>query len=144
MKLTPKQVRFVDEYLIDFNASRAAVAAGFSSKSAKVQGSRLLTNVNLIATIQRRQKATERRLEVTRDTIIQGLIIAAEQARENKDPASMIAAMSEVSKMMGYYKQETDKPLALDNHNELKRKFEVMSDRELMNLVRGEDNECVQ
>jgi len=44
MKLTPKQIRFVDEYLVDFNASRAAIAAGYSSSGAKVQGSRLLTN----------------------------------------------------------------------------------------------------
>jgi hypothetical protein len=72
---------------------------------------------------------------VTRDTVIQGLVIAAEQARENRDPASMIAAMSEVSKMMGYYKQETDKPLALDNHNELKSQLEAMSDRELRALL---------
>ncbi|SHJ32344.1 terminase small subunit [Cycloclasticus pugetii] len=135
MKLTPKQVRFVDEYLIDFNASRAAVAAGFSSKSAKVQGSRLLTNVNLIATIQRRQKATERRLEVTRDTIIQGLIIAAEQARENKDPASMIAAMSEVSKMMGFYASKPCNKMPETDYDSQKRKFEVMSDRELRALL---------
>ena len=135
MKLTPKQVRFVDEYLIDFNASRAAVAAGFSSKSAKVQGSRLLTNVNLIATIQRRQKATERRLEVTRDTIIQGLVIAAEQARENKDPASMIAAMSEVSKMMGFYASKPCNKMPETDYDSQKRKFEVMSDRELRALL---------
>ncbi len=135
MKLTPKQVRFVDEYLIDFNASRAAVAAGFSSRSAKVQGSRLLTNVNLIATIQRRQKATERRLEVTRDTIIQGLVIAAEQARENKDPASMIAAMSEVSKMMGFYASKPCNKMPETDYDSQKRKFEVMSDRELRALL---------
>ena len=55
MKLTPKQIRFVDEYLIDFNASRAAIAAGYSSSGAKVQGSRLLTNVNVRRLVERRQ-----------------------------------------------------------------------------------------
>jgi phage terminase small subunit len=135
MNLTPKQIRFVDEYLVDFNASRASVAAGYSSSGAKVQGSRLLTNVNVRRLVERRQQETSKRLEVTRDTVIQGLVIAAEQARENRDPASMIAAMSEVSKMMGYYKQETDKPLALDNHNELKSQLEAMSDRELRALL---------
>jgi phage terminase small subunit len=135
MKLTPKQIRFVDEYLIDFNASRAAIAAGYSSSGAKVQGSRLLTNVNVRRLVERRQEATSERLRITRDDVVKGLVIAAEQASLNKDPASMIAAMSEVSKMMGYYKQEADKPLVLDNHNELKRQFELMTDKELIALL---------
>lgn len=135
MELPPKQLLFVDEYLVDFNATRAATSAGFSARSAKVQGCRLLTKANVKAVIERRQQATSKRLRITRDDVVKGLVIAAEQARVNKDPASMIAAMSEVSKMMGYYKQETDKPLALDNHNELKRKFEAMSDTELRALL---------
>ncbi len=134
MELTAKQTRFVDEYLVDFNASRAARAAGFSSSGAKVQGSRLLTNVNVRRLVERRQQATSERLRITRDDVIKGLVVAAEQARLNKDPISMIAAMSEVSKMMGYYKQEADKPLVLDNHNELKRQFELMTDKELIAL----------
>lgn len=135
MALTLKQSRFVDEYLIDFNASRAAIAAGYSSSGAKVQGSRLLTNANVRRLVDRHQQETSKRLRITRDDVIKGLVVAAEQARLNKDPASMISAMSEVSKMMGYYKQETDKPLALDNHNELKSQLEAMSDRELRALL---------
>jgi len=135
MALTLKQDRFIDEYLIDFNASRAATAAGFSSRSAKVQGSRLLTNVNVKLSIERRQKATEKRLQVTRDNVIQGLLIAAEQARLNKDPASMIAAMSEVSKMMGFYASKPCKKTTETDSDSLKRQFEVMSDRELRALL---------
>ncbi len=43
--LTPKQARFVEEYLIDLNATQAAIRAGYSAKTAEVQGSRLLGNV---------------------------------------------------------------------------------------------------
>jgi phage terminase small subunit len=46
-KLTPQQRRFVVEYLKDFNATRAAIAAGYSEKTATSQGSRLLRNVNI-------------------------------------------------------------------------------------------------
>jgi len=135
MELTPKQSRFIDEYLVDFNASRAAIAAGFSPRSAKVQGSRLLTNVNLVTVIKERQNATERRLKVTRDNVIEGLVIAAEQARVNKDPASMIAAMSEVSKMMGFYASKPCKKTTETDSDSLKRQFEVMSDEELRALL---------
>ena len=41
-KLTEKQQRFVDEYLIDLNATQAAIRAGYSAKTADVQGSRML------------------------------------------------------------------------------------------------------
>ena len=40
-KLTEKQQRFVDEYLIDLNATQAAIRAGYSAKTADVQGSRM-------------------------------------------------------------------------------------------------------
>lgn len=45
--LTPKQQRFVDEYLIDLNATQAAIRAGYSVKTAGEQSSRLLTNVRI-------------------------------------------------------------------------------------------------
>ena len=53
-KLTPRQQRFCDEYLIDLNATQAAIRAGYSEKTATVQGSRLLTNVNVKSYIDER------------------------------------------------------------------------------------------
>ena len=51
MPLTPKQERFVEEYLIDLNATQAAIRAGYSAKTAEAQGSRLLSNVNVSALV---------------------------------------------------------------------------------------------
>jgi phage terminase small subunit len=42
MMLTPKQARFVEEYIVDLNGKRAAIRAGYSPKTAEVQASRLL------------------------------------------------------------------------------------------------------
>ena len=53
--LTPKQQRFVAEYLIDLNATQAAIRAGYSPRTAKQQGSRLLTNVDIAAEIGTRR-----------------------------------------------------------------------------------------
>jgi phage terminase small subunit len=45
--LSPKIKRFVAEYLIDLNATQAAIRAGYSPKTAKAQGSRLLTKADV-------------------------------------------------------------------------------------------------
>jgi hypothetical protein len=47
MSLTFRQRRFVNEYLVELNAAKAAIRAGYSPKTAKSQGSRLLTNVDV-------------------------------------------------------------------------------------------------
>ncbi|WP_447724600.1 terminase small subunit [Sphingomonas koreensis] len=47
MSLTAKQQRFVEEYLVDLNATQAAIRAGYAPKDADVQGPRLLGNVGI-------------------------------------------------------------------------------------------------
>jgi len=49
--MTPKQARFVSEYLIDLNATQAAIRSGYSPKTAQEQGSRLLSNVMVAAAV---------------------------------------------------------------------------------------------
>lgn len=51
-KLNAKQEMFCREYLIDLNATQAAIRAGYSERTAKSQGSRLLTNANVLARIK--------------------------------------------------------------------------------------------
>ena len=104
MPLTPRQCRFVNEYLVDMNATNAAVRAGYSPKTAKSQASRLLTIANLKAEIQIKQKEDEKRLKIDRDMVLAKLEGAIELARENRDPVGMILAAAEIGKMQGYYK----------------------------------------
>lgn len=52
--MTDKQKRFCDEYLIDCNATQAAIRAGYSPKTANEQGNRLLANVSVKAYIDER------------------------------------------------------------------------------------------
>lgn len=46
-KMTEKQKRFCDEYLVDLNATQAAIRAGYSEKTAYSQGQRMLKNVEV-------------------------------------------------------------------------------------------------
>ena len=70
MPLTPRQQRFVDAYLLDPNATQAATKAGYSAKTAKQQGSRLLTNVDVAAAIQADQVRIAKEASVTQDWLI--------------------------------------------------------------------------
>lgn len=75
-RLTEKQKRFVDEYLIDLNASGAYKAAYpnvTKDETARVNGSRLLTNANVKGYLAERQKALQERIEITQDKVIQEL-----------------------------------------------------------------------
>lgn len=53
--LTPKQARFVQEYLIDLNATQAAIRAGYSEKTAVVIGAQNLTKLNIANEIAKAQ-----------------------------------------------------------------------------------------
>lgn len=70
MKLSPKQVRFAQEYLIDLNATRAAIRAGYAQKTARQQGARLLTNVDIQLAIQEAMNGRAERTELTADEVV--------------------------------------------------------------------------
>lgn len=69
-KLNPKQARFVDEYLVDLNATQAAIRAGYSKKTAGQIGERLLRKVEVQAALAERMKAREHRTEITQDKVL--------------------------------------------------------------------------
>jgi phage terminase small subunit len=68
--LEPRQQRFVDEYLIDLNATQAAIRAGYSEKTAQEQSSRLLSNVIVSAAIGAARKQQQERTQITADKVL--------------------------------------------------------------------------
>lgn len=72
-KLTQKQQLFVNEYLVDLNATQAAIRAGYSVKTAAEQGSRLLTNVKIQDAIEEEMAKRSRRTGITQDRVLQEL-----------------------------------------------------------------------
>lgn len=73
MALTDKQRRFVDEYLIDLNATQAAIRAGYSEKTAKEIAAENLTKPNVAQAVAERIKDREQRLEITQDKVLRDL-----------------------------------------------------------------------
>ena len=69
-KLTEKQRRFVDEYLIDLNATQAAIRAGYSVKTAREQASQNLTKLNIQQAISEKMAERSKRTGVNQDRIV--------------------------------------------------------------------------
>lgn len=73
MSLTPKQQRFCDEYLIDLNATQAAIRAGYSEKTARVIGQENLLKPALKSYIQQRMDEKEKELIADGDEVLKYL-----------------------------------------------------------------------
>jgi len=71
-KLTDKQKRFCEEYLIDLNATQAAIRSGYSEKTAQEQSARMLSKVIIQTEIKRLQDIRSERTELTQDYVING------------------------------------------------------------------------
>lgn len=72
-KLTNKQERFIEEYLIDLNATQAAIRAGYSEKTAKSIGQENLTKPDIQECIQKRMDDQSARTEITGDRVLKAL-----------------------------------------------------------------------
>src|SRR5690606_37899496 len=80
VSLTPKQQRFVEEYLVDLNATQAAIRAGYSEKTAHSQGPRLLENVEISKAVAAAFASRSERVQVTQDWVISRLVDNVERA----------------------------------------------------------------
>jgi phage terminase small subunit len=137
--LSPKQARFVDEFGLDHNGTRAAVAAGYGAAGASVAAHRLLRNDKVRAEIEARQGVDARRLQTGRQEALEGLLEAVAAAREQANPMAMIAGWREIGKMLGFYapeRREFEVGAAAAGAAE-QRRWEAMTDAELEAVVAG-------
>lgn len=72
-RLTPKQRLFIEEYLIDLNATKAAIRAGYSVHKARSIGHENLTKPDIAAEITRRKADRMQRLEISQDDVLRAM-----------------------------------------------------------------------
>jgi len=84
MSLTPKQEAFVSEYLVDLNATQAAIRAGYAEKSADVEGSRLLVNTKVAKAVAAAQAKRSERTEITQDYVLAVITNTIERCQQAK------------------------------------------------------------
>ncbi|MFN3498705.1 MAG: terminase small subunit [Pannonibacter indicus] len=99
--LTPKQQRFVQEYLQDHNGTQAAIRTGYSEKTAKQQGSRLLTDPRVIAAVRAGQQKVAKKAEVTVDSLMAELEQARKLALKEKQASAAVTATMGKGKLAG-------------------------------------------
>jgi len=71
--LNPRQRLFVEEYLVDLNASQAAIRAGYSCKTAKVLGSILLKKVQVMEAVEQAKRERSERTQIHADWLLSRL-----------------------------------------------------------------------
>jgi phage terminase small subunit len=77
-KLNAKQDRFCREYIIDLNATQAAIRAGYSKKTARATGCENLTKQNIATRIKELQSTANKKSEITAEYVLQGIRAIAE------------------------------------------------------------------
>ena len=106
--LTPKQQRFVEEYLIDLNATQSAIRAGYSEKTAKEIGSENLTKPNIAKAIQEAQESLSNKTQLTVDMIVNGLLNEAKDLSEGSTQSARVSAWAHLGKHLGMFKDKVE------------------------------------
>lgn len=104
--LSEKQKRFVAEYLIDLNATQAAIRAGYSAKTANEQGSRLLAKSNIAKAVADGAQKRIAKAEITAKDVLEGLHREATREGEGSSHAARVSAWGLLGK---YHKLFTDR-----------------------------------
>ena len=106
--LTAKQARFVDEYLIDLNATAAARRAGYATKNADRIGPELLGKTCVQQAIQKRMQERSQRTQITQDEILRDLVSIKDHCMDEEfyDAKNAIKALELCGKHLGMF---TDK-----------------------------------
>lgn len=136
-KLNPKQTRFVEEYLIDFNATQAAIRAGYSEKTARAIGQENLTKPYIQAEIAKRTKVTSEKLQITQEQIIQELLEVMRIGKELETPqlSAVNKSIELIGKHIGMWRNDSVKDIVREF-----AKMLDMSDEELDEIIE-DDNE---
>ena len=92
--LTPKQARFVEEYLLDLNAAAAARRAGYSEKNADSIAAQLLSKTKVFEAVQSAVEARSAKTEITAEYVLENLKRLSERCMGEKEFAPSAAARS--------------------------------------------------
>lgn len=132
-KLSPKKEKFVNEYLKDSNAAQAAIRAGYSEKTARSQGQRLLTNVDIKKEIAERNKKVNEKYAIDHDSIRQELaklaFISFSRLGDKETgikAQDKIKALDCLAKMEGMYIQKVEADITLNQPSDKEELNEIL------------------
>lgn len=131
VELTPKQARFVDEYLKDLNATQAAIRAGYSEKTARQAGAENLSKPVIQQAIQSHMDERAHRTKIDADFVLQGIaknIRRCEQGEVVRDKAGdLVMIETEDGEMAPMYRYDATN--ALKGYEMLGRHLKLFTDK---------------
>jgi phage terminase small subunit len=99
--MTPKQAAFVQFYLVDMNATQAAIKAGYSERSAQVTGSKLLSNPMVRKELERGRTALAEQTNITKESLVSDLH-AEFKAALGRQPQAAARLGELLARMLGF------------------------------------------
>ncbi len=142
-RMTAKQKRFCDEYLIDLNATQAAIRAGYSPKTARNIANENLTKPNIKAYIEKRMKEIEDNLIASQDEVLRYLtsVMRGESRSEIVVVEGCGDGVSEAKRML----KAPDERERLKAGELLAKRYGILSDKVKIDgaipiVISGEDN----
>lgn len=133
-KLTDKQSMFVKEYIIDLNATQAAIRAGYSEDSAKEIGCENLTKPNIQEAIQEEMNKRSERVEITSDYVL-GKIKSDVQRNSDEENYNSVNLLKGCELLGRHLKLFTDKVQHSGNVG-----FTDLSEAELQRKIKHLEN----
>ena len=107
-RLTPKQAAFIQEFLVDLNATQAAVRAGYSARTARKIGHENLTKPHIKAAIEAAQAERAERARITADDVLNGLHKEATYDGEGSSHSARVPAWAHLGKHLGMFKDQQE------------------------------------
>ena len=104
--MNSRQTHFCQEYAVDHNATRAAIAAGYAKNSARVTGSKLLTNANIKQKLANIQAETATKLAITKESQIEDIQDIADKAKKSKQYSAALKGKEIINRMLGFNEPE--------------------------------------
>lgn len=106
-KLSPKMERFVEEYLVDLNASAAVERAGYKTRNRNKMAAELIRHPLVKAKIEESMGERRERMELTADYVINKLVDIVEKT-ESGNPSAALRGLELLGKHLGLYKDRQE------------------------------------
>ena len=109
-ELTPKQARFVEEYLLDLNAAAAARRAGYSEKHADSIAAQLLSKTKVFEAVQSAIAARSAKAEITAEYVLENLKRLSERCMSEEEfaPSAAARALELLGKHLGLFSDRVE------------------------------------
>ena len=107
-ELTLKKQRFINEYLVDFNATQAAIRAGYSKKTAYSIGHENLRKPEVVSAIAAKKAEKTKKLDLTAEMVLQGLLDEAMDHSEGSTQSARVQAWTQLGRYLALFKDRID------------------------------------